>query len=155
MLSQAKIGLMFLSECFFTSPRKRCSTFSNLPRIINKCDKICHRIVVLQSRKVSKPELTCGTLIGGAEKRRVSWTVLSKVILVIFSSRLPIKITMIGAKPTVTMRGSPGFVSPKNCAVGTLISKDIDKLRQKAEVAYSIDGLNGSKLSRETLQYSL
>ena len=85
--------------------------------------------------RTSKPELCSRVRWRGAAKSGVSWTVMTKVVFVIYSSRLSVKFTTSWvAKPAVHVQSVSVRVPSENCAVGALISTNVDKLRENTEV---------------------
>ena len=85
--------------------------------------------------RTSKPELCSRVRWRGAAKSGVSCTVMTKVVFVIYSSRLSVKFTTSWvAKPAVRVQNVSVRVRSENCAVGALISTNVDKLRENTEV---------------------
>ena len=85
--------------------------------------------------RTSKPELCSRVRWRGAAKSGVSCTVMTKVVFVIYSSRLSVKFTASWvAKPAVHVQSVSVRVRSENCAVGALISTNVDKLRENTEV---------------------
>ena len=85
--------------------------------------------------RTSKPELCSRVRWRGAAKSGVTCTVMTKVVFVIYSSRLSVKFTTSWvAKPAVRVQSVSVRVRSENCAVGALISTNVDKLRENTEV---------------------
>jgi len=107
----------------------------------------------VQSLEAAKPKVSSGTYGGSAAKRRVYCLVETEVIFTIRPSFLSVEITAIfGAKPAVNVKGPHRAVISDNCAVGTLIPTDVEKLGKKARCVCA-GTINKSKVFSDTLQH--